>query len=196
MLRLTGNDDFGSVATSWRIARHPAQNVKIFAGKPLFEWALRAACECDKIDQVIVSTDADYIADAVRSLSTRAEVDMRSPELATSTASTESVMLDIASKYDFSRLVTLQATSPLTEAKHLHDAFADFEAHEYDSMLSAVRSQRFFWYDDAQPINYDPTNRPRRQDFHWHVDEWRLLHNLSANLTVAKMLSWWQYRYL
>jgi len=33
-------------------------------------------------------------------------------------------------------------------------------------MLSAVRTKRFFWHDDATPINYDPLRRPRRQDFH------------------------------
>jgi N-acylneuraminate cytidylyltransferase len=28
-----------------------------------------------------------------------------------------------------------------------------------------VRSRRFYWSDDARPLNYDPRARPRRQDF-------------------------------
>jgi len=54
----------------------------------------------------------------------------------------------------------------------LNKAYADldaalerFDREELDSMLSAVRSKRFFWNDDATPVNYDPLHRPRRQDF-------------------------------
>src|SRR5690606_25028380 len=38
-------------------------------------------------------------------------------------------------------------------------------SNRYDSLLSAVRSKRFFWRDDGTPLNYDPKFRPRRQDF-------------------------------
>jgi N-acylneuraminate cytidylyltransferase len=32
-------------------------------------------------------------------------------------------------------------------------------------MLSAVRTKRFFWNDNGTALNYDPLNRPRRQEF-------------------------------
>ncbi|MEA1051591.1 hypothetical protein U5801_17520 [Lamprobacter modestohalophilus] len=42
---------------------------------------------------------------------------------------------------------------------------ARFECDRLDSLLSAVRTKRFFWQDDATPINDDPLQRPRHQDF-------------------------------
>ena len=56
-------------------------------------------------------------------------------------------------------------TSPLLAAKDLGEALDAFERHGYDTMLSAVRVKRFFWNDDATPVNYDPSARPRRQEF-------------------------------
>jgi N-acylneuraminate cytidylyltransferase len=65
----------------------------------------------------------------------------------------------------FDVLVTIQATSPLLTSHDLDRALAQFHEQPLDSMLSAVRTKRFFWNDDATPINYDPLHRPRRQDF-------------------------------
>jgi N-acylneuraminate cytidylyltransferase len=65
----------------------------------------------------------------------------------------------------FERLVTIQATSPLLSAEDLGTALERFEREQLDSLLSAVRTKRFFWHNDATPINYDPLHRPRRQDF-------------------------------
>jgi len=84
---------------------------------------------------------------------------------ATDEASTESVMLHFMNTILFDVLVTIQATSPLLESTHLDQALEAFNAQSLDSMLSAVRCKRFFWNDDAMPINYDPLHRPRRQDF-------------------------------
>jgi N-acylneuraminate cytidylyltransferase len=39
------------------------------------------------------------------------------------------------------------------------------ESHNLDSLLSAVRTKRFFWNASGEPLNYDYNNRPRRQDF-------------------------------
>ncbi|XUJ34918.1 hypothetical protein ACQ5SK_03180 [Bradyrhizobium japonicum] len=34
-----------------------------------------------------------------------------------------------------------------------------------DSLVTCVRTRRFFWNDDGTPINYDPSNRPLRQQW-------------------------------
>jgi hypothetical protein len=67
----------------------------------------------------------------------------------------------------------------LEEIKTLWEGLVSFEKDEpkvnsfidklknenADSLITCVRSKRFFWNDDNLPINYDPSNRPRRQDF-------------------------------
>lgn len=143
----------------------PDKNVRPIAGKPLCAWVLEAATASGLFDKVIVSTDSQRIAEVVDGLELGVEILDRPPSLATDTASTESVMLHLADQVDFDVLVTIQATSPLLTAKDLQDAMSLFESEKSDSLLSAVRVKRFFWNDDGTPANYDPANRPRRQDF-------------------------------
>ena len=143
----------------------PKKNIKPLAGKILSAWTLEAATSCPAIKTVYVSTDSDEIADVVQELGLGIQVIKRPAKYATDEASTESVMLHLMSQVDFDVLLTIQATSPLLTSRDLDQALVQFQAEQLDSMLSAVRTKRFFWGDDATPINYDPLHRPRRQDF-------------------------------
>lgn len=143
----------------------PKKNIKSIAGKPLCAWVLESAVNCKLIDDVYVSTDSEEIAEVVNSLDLGVKIVMRPSEFATDRASTESVMQHFVSKVNFDVLTTIQATSPLLTSKHLEIAINQFEIENLDSMLTAVRSKRFFWNDNGTPINYDPLSRPRRQDF-------------------------------
>ena len=143
----------------------PKKNIRIIAGKPLCAWVLESAVTCKAIGQVYVSTDSDDIAQVVDDLSLGVKIIKRPAEIATDNASTEAVMLHFADKVSFDILVTIQATSPLLKAKHLEQAINQFSDSDLQSMLSAVRTKRFFWSDAGKPLNYSPLTRPRRQDF-------------------------------
>jgi len=141
------------------------KNIKYIGGKPLCAWVLESAVNTESIDHVYVSTDSSQIKETVDALGLGVKIIDRPAQCATDTASTESVMLHFMEKVDFDTLITVQATSPLLESWHIEEALAKFVREDLDSMLSAVRTKRFFWTDEAKPINYDPLNRPRRQDF-------------------------------
>jgi CMP-N-acetylneuraminic acid synthetase len=141
------------------------KNIKLLSGKPLAAWVLEAACAASLINGVFVSTDSDEIAKVVENLGLGVHIIPRPEEFATDEATTESVMLHFMGEVSFDTLVTIQATSPLLTARDLDRAIAEFESQNLDSMLSAVRTKRFFWNDDGTSINYDPLSRPRRQDF-------------------------------
>ncbi|MDT8281403.1 MAG: HAD hydrolase family protein [Gammaproteobacteria bacterium] len=143
----------------------PDKNIRLIAGKPLCAWVLQAACLSGIFDKVIVSTDSAKIADVVQSLGLPVEVLHRPAELATDEASTEAVMLHAAQVLEFDVLATIQATSPLVQPEDFQKAYDMFQSSGYDSLLTAVRSKRFFWNDDGTALNYRPQHRPRRQDF-------------------------------
>ncbi len=143
----------------------PKKNIKPLAGKPLCAWVLEAATAAERIDAVYVSTDCPEIAAVVQGLNLGVHLIDRPAAFATDEASTEAVMLHFMEQVPFERLVTIQATSPQLRAGDLDTALARFDQEPLDSLLSAVRTKRFFWNDDATPINYDPLHRPRRQDF-------------------------------
>lgn len=154
----------------------PLKNIKEIAGRPLAYWALDAACGCDLIDKVYVSTDSERIRNIVEDYrNEKIEVIRRSKETATDSATTESAMLEFAGKIDFSDVVLVQATSPLTEAVHLEEGIKEYFDTNAESLVSVIRQRRFIWEKDEdgsiKPLNYDPRKRPRRQDWSGYLVE-------------------------
>lgn len=144
----------------------PGKNIRLLAGRPLFAWALGAAVESRSFDEVWVGTDSDRIAENVRQLfEDQVQVLRRAAHTCTDEATTESAQLEFAQAVPFSVLCTIQATSPMTAPADFRQARRSFEEAGADSLLTATRVKRFFWSDDARPLNYDPARRPRRQDF-------------------------------
>lgn len=147
----------------------PLKNIKPFCGKPLVCWSIQALVSCTGVDRIIVATDSDQIEQVVLSRHyDKTTVYRRKAENAYDTASSESVMLEYI---DFAKLpeddvfMLVQATSPLTQTEHFSAALQMFASGEYDSILSCVRSLRFFWNADGSSMNYDYRNRSRRQNF-------------------------------
>lgn len=147
----------------------PLKNIKPFCGKPLVCWNIEALIDCDEVDEIVVATDSDKIWQTVESKHyPKVVLYRRSKENACDTASTESVMLEYIKATDLSPnniFMLVQATSPLTETKHFTEALHMYQERKFDSILTCVRTYRFFWNEDGTSINYDYRNRPRRQVF-------------------------------
>ncbi len=147
----------------------PLKNIKEFCGEPLVSWSIKSLAAVGSIDNIVVATDSGLIEEIVNAL----EIDTlsifhRSSKNASDTASTESVILEyLQSEYldDDDIFILVQATSPLTESSHFKEGLEMLLEDKYDSIISCVRSHRFFWNPDGTPLNYDYCSRPRRQDF-------------------------------
>lgn len=72
--------------------------------------------------------------------------------------------MHFSTQIPFDVLVTIQATSPLLSPLHLREGLVKFFNGRYDSLLSAVPFNRFLWNIEGEPLNYDPSKRPRRQE--------------------------------
>lgn len=159
----------------------PLKNIREINGRPLVYWTLDAAVQCKEIDRIYLCTDSDAIRTKVEeyirqnSCGEKLLCIDRPAETATDTASTESAMLYFGRAYpNFSHIVLIQATNPLLQAKHLSEAIVNYEAKQYDSLLSVVRQKRFCWRRDItgyMPVNYDLRARPRRQEFDGYLVE-------------------------
>lgn len=154
----------------------PLKNIKSLMRRPLVYWTLDAATQCEYIDKVFVSTDSGIIKDVVEKYgSNKVQVISRLKETAEDHSSTESAMLEFASKFDFENVVLIQATSPLLDESDLNMGFEKFIYKKYDTVFSAVRQKRFIWEENEdnsfRPKNYDPLNRPRRQEFQGYLVE-------------------------
>lgn len=145
------------------------KNIKDFCGQPLIYWNLNALENSPEIDEVYVATDCDEIEYLVINLGfKKVTVYRREAKNASDTSSTEDVMLEFINKKVLPSdtiFMLVQVTSPFTRAKDFSKAIEQFTHSSDESLLSVVRSKRFFWNENGKPVNYNYQNRPRRQDF-------------------------------
>jgi YrbI family 3-deoxy-D-manno-octulosonate 8-phosphate phosphatase len=140
----------------------PNKNIKPIAGKPLIQWVIEAAQDCELIQRVTVGSDSELIRKVARDCNAMA-VD-RSRRNASDTATSEEALLEYVKETRLDPddiLVFIQATSPLVtsdEIKRGIEAVLDGA----DSALSVVRQKRFIWKDGTP--SYDLKDRPRRQE--------------------------------
>ena len=112
----------------------PNKNIRMIYGKPLIVWTIERALQSRLLDEVIVSTDSEKIAEVARQ--NGAHVMMRPAELATDTASTQNVMAYTLQKKPADILVLLQPTSPCRSEGLIDDCICEFMQNDYDSLAT------------------------------------------------------------
>ncbi|XP_019963453.1 N-acylneuraminate cytidylyltransferase A [Paralichthys olivaceus] len=153
------------------------KNIKTLAGVPLISWALRAAADSDMFHSVWVSTDHDEIEKVAKSWG--AKVHRRSPEVSRdSSTSLETIQEFVRLNPEVDVICNIQATSPCLHPFHVKEAVEMITLQGYDSVFSVVRRHQFRWQEVkkgsgelTKPLNLDPTNRPRRQDWNGELCE-------------------------
>mmetsp|Transcript_11698 Transcript_11698/g.38489 ORF Transcript_11698/g.38489 Transcript_11698/m.38489 type:complete len:240 (-) Transcript_11698:101-820(-) len=151
----------------------PKKNIKPLNGVPLLVYNVKAALASEVFEKVVVSSDdGEILAIAAKA---GAVPFRRDPATATDAASSEAGILDYVSKTEeCEALCLIQCTSPLTSSSDFRNAWTHFVSGNYDSLVTVVRSHRFLWElknGTAQPKNYDPAQRPRRQDWRGELVE-------------------------
>jgi CMP-N,N'-diacetyllegionaminic acid synthase len=96
----------------------PGKNIKPLCGKPLIAWSIEAGLGSQYIDEVMVTTDSEDIANVARQFGASVPF-IRPAELASDTATSMDVIRHVLSFYDnkldkkFDYTVLLEPTSPL-----------------------------------------------------------------------------------
>lgn len=145
------------------------KNIKLFCGKPLIYWVLYSLHNAKEVNNIVVALDSDEYKEIINDFGfSKVKIYHRDAANATDTSLTIDVVLEYLSKAQFSDsdiFMIAQATSPLTTSADFDSAIRQFKHSGKDSMLSCVKTKRFFWNADGTSKNYDYKNRPRRQDF-------------------------------
>jgi len=144
------------------------KNIKILNNKPLCYWVLKSCQESEKIDKIIVATDSSEYKTIITNFGfKKLEIYDREEINSGDFSSTESVILEYINKVKLSldsKFVLIQATSPHLKTKEINQMLEKSQKKCAD-IVSCVRLKRFLWDQKGTPLNYDITNRPRRQDF-------------------------------
>lgn len=122
--------------------RIPRKNIKLFLGRPIIEYSIRAALESGLFNQIIVSTDDEEIAAVARDAGADVPF-MRPPELADDHAGTNAVVKHALTwlaahgrKYDIA--CCIYATAPFVRADYLREGFAKLESNNCSYVFSVT----------------------------------------------------------
>lgn len=187
----------------------PNKNIKPLAGKPLIEYSIDIAKQiASDTDDICVTTDSEDIAAVAK----RAGINIpfiRPAELASDTASSESVIKHALSYYQdnlnktYDVVVLLQPTSPLRKIVDVTEMINLFCSTDADIVVSVKESSENPYYslfeEDEQGYLYQskPSNFTRRQDCPpvyayngsvYVMNVPRFLHGGFANLRATKFI--------
>ena len=112
----------------------PRKNIRPICGHPLIAWTISAALKSGLLDQILVSTEDEEIAEISRSYG--AEVLKRPDELAVDTALSRDVIAHALKATGAENSVLLQATSPVRSPGLIDRVVAAFNGGSWDSMAT------------------------------------------------------------
>jgi CMP-N-acetylneuraminic acid synthetase len=162
------------------------KNIRKIAGRPLFEWSMDALVESSKIDEIVVSTDSKKYKEIILEYNSEIKVVYRSKESSKDEASTEECVLefleDNKEEYKDWNIFLVQITNPFLTSDIVSKAIQ--LKHDFvDSILSVVDITGHFIWMYNKPMNYDISDRPRRQDI---IEEHLYMENGSIYLTSVE----------
>ncbi|KAG1953041.1 N-acylneuraminate cytidylyltransferase A isoform X3 [Pimephales promelas] len=168
----------------------PLKNIKMLAGVPLIGWVIRAALDSGVFHSVWVSTDHEDIAKVAKAWG--AKVHKRCPSVSKDCSSSLEAIQEFSSKYpEVDIICNIQATSPCLHPYHLKEALELMTHQGFESVFSVVRRHHFRWQEVkkgecpiTEPLNLDPSKRPRRQDW-----DGELCENGSFYFTTKKLVT-------
>ena len=142
----------------------PRKNLRILMNKPLYAHVAESSLKAGI--KTYISTEDQEIMANCQSNYPDIKILPRPIELATDTASTESVVNHFINNIaNLNHIILLQATSPLTSSLDIHSAISKYLDNDCKPLLSVVNQHFFLWSKDGKAVNYDPLKRPRRQDW-------------------------------
>lgn len=146
--------------------RVSGKNFKQFCGKPLFRWMLDTLLSVERIDKVIINTDArGILADNGLVDSDKVIIRDRPEAICGDLVSMNKVIEDDVNNIDSAGYLMTHTTNPLLSKDSIEKAIDQFQLDsDYDSLFTVNQIQTRFYDAQCQAINHDPDNLIRTQD--------------------------------
>lgn len=146
--------------------RVPGKNIRLLAGRPLFQHILQTLMHVPEISEIVVDTDSDPVA---RGLHTDFPSVRRIPRPAQLTAddvSMNDILLHDTSVVDADFYLQTHTTNPLLRAETIRTAIRQFldGGSSHDSLFSVTRLQTRLYDQNARALNHDPSALIQTQD--------------------------------
>lgn len=119
----------------------PRKNILNLGGKPLIAWSIEASLKSKYISQTVVSSDNNNILSVAKKQG--ADIIKRPDEIATDTASSESVVVHVLDELgadNFDYVILLQPTSPLRGTQDIDKAIKKLLENNATALISVCET--------------------------------------------------------
>ena len=162
------------------------KNFRSFAGRPLFQWILDTLLRLQKIDYIVINTDARQILkDNGLESSERIVIHDRSPSICGDDVSMNLVLAEDVSNHPADTYIMTHTTNPLLSAATVDKALIRYHesvaSGEGDSLFTVNRHQTRFYRERGEPVNHDPENLLPTQDLEPWFEENSCLYIFSPD---------------
>lgn len=169
----------------------PLKNIRPLNGIPLIRYTIEAALSSHCIDEVLVTTDHEEIAEISRQAGANVPF-LRPSELATDEAKSIDAVIHAVDYYEkhfnciVNDVVLLQPTSPLRTARDIDQAWAKYQELEVESLQSVVETDIHPYYlrEIKEGILYKYDQGENRSDL--RRQDLPKLYRLNGAIYIAK----------
>lgn len=124
----------------------PKKNIKMLCGKPLIAWSIEIGMQSAYLDEVMVTTDSQEIADVAQKYGANVPF-LRPQELASDTSSSFDAIYHVLEFYkdilkkEFDYVVLLEPTSPLRETSDIDSAIERLMQSNADAIVGICKTE-------------------------------------------------------
>lgn len=148
--------------------RVPGKNFKEFSGEPLFSWILKSLLSVEKIEKVVINTDAVDVLEKYDIIQNEKIILRNRPEeIRGDLVSMNKVIYDDISHVVSDHYLMTHTTNPLISSKTINNSISEYYQSlqsGFDSLFTVNQFQSRFYHKDTSPINHDPSELIRTQD--------------------------------
>lgn len=122
--------------------RIPRKNIKLFSGKPIISYSIKAALDSMIFDEVMVSTDDEEIANIAKHYGASVPF-IRSNKNSDDFATTFDVIEEVIIQYKqagkkFKNLCCLYSCAPFVTSEILYKAYSQLKAEKFDTVFPVI----------------------------------------------------------
>lgn len=146
--------------------RVPGKNYRPFAGQPLYSRILDTLTSLTAIQQIVVDTDCETLAEEVRARFPSVLTIQRPAELCGGHVPMNEVLCHDVTVCEGDFFLQTHCTNPLLTAATLRRCIREYfdGRGRYDSLFTVTRVQSRLWDAVARPVNHNPEILLRTQD--------------------------------
>ncbi len=144
--------------------RVPNKNIRLLAGKPAFHWIIECLSSSDYIDEILINTDSEEIAESAQVFA-KVRI-LKRPDFLLG----DMVSIQPLIEYDIEQtqnkyFLQTHSTNPMVQTKTVNQAIKTFFSQkEHDALFSVTPVQTRFYWKNGTGINHDPRHLIRTQD--------------------------------